>query len=460
MGREWASNRVLHQSNRNRAKLTDNAIMNRPDVDQEDKIDAERLPSFDGVRWTSYSLEDFTDLYWDEIGPCLEAEGNPASEKPTHQWFRDHDARAFLAALRRHHDRSFGEFWNEDLGLGDAEAGYAWATTDDATIDALEGFLDRRESRYSLATSSVDALRTRLNLYVRAYREANGTDDLLTPIHREKEHPAYEAVDAVYAAFDWLNDGAEREYSAQTLQRVRRVVDAWYQHLVGRRVASMNPASGLYDEFKWEVEDSPTPSLSASQIRKLMQATATSREQLLVVALAGWGLRASEVAALHVSQFHRDVAEDDVPFITFESRKNGPGEVSLLYGIDVLDARIDELAEDETWTGYLFPSSQGKTPYVTRDTVRNWFQNLASEAGLPERIEGERPSPQLCRRFWYDTYTAVLEGVLEGVDEIAAEQGSSDPRVVMQNYLSDSRSRRVRREFMREQLEDAFGENL
>jgi integrase len=124
----------------------------------------------------------------------------------------------------------------------------------------------------------------------------------------------------------------------------------------------------------------------------------------------------------------------------------------------VFDARIDELAEDETWSGYLFPSAQGETPYVTRDTIRNWFQNLAASADLPEQIHGERPSPQLCRRFWYDTYTAVLEGVLEGVDEIASEQGSSDPRVVMQNYLSDSRSRRVRREFMRERLDEAFGE--
>jgi hypothetical protein len=93
---------------------------------------------------------------------------------------------------------------------------------------------------------------------------------------------------------------------------------------------------------------------------------------------------------------------------------------------------------------------------VTRDTIRNWFQKLAAEADLPDQIEGERPSPQLCRRFWYDTYTAVLEGVLEGVEEIAAEQGSSDPQVVMQNYLSDSRSRQLRREFMREQLTDIF----
>ncbi len=434
--------------------------MSQPDTDQDGSSEVEQSPSLDVVRWTTCSLEDFTDLYWNEIAPCLEAEGiDPKSEKPTHQWFRDHDARSFLAALRRHHDRSFGEFWNEDLALADDDEGYVWATDDQETIDALEEFLERRKSRYGLSTSSVNTLRTRLNLYVRAYREANGTGDLLTPVKRQQETPAYEAVDACYAAFDWLNEGAEHEYSAQTLQRVRRVVDAWYQHLVGRRIASMNPASGLYDEFKWELEESPTPALSVEHVQKLMQAAATTRDQLLVVALAGWGLRASEVAALHVSQFNRDVPEDDVPFIAFENRKNGPGEVSLLYGLDIFDSRIDELATDEAWTGYLFPSPQGSKPHVTRDTIRNWFQTLASEADLPDRIKGERPSPQLCRRFWYDTYTAVLEGVLEGVEEIATEQGSSDPKVVMQNYLSDSRYRRVRREFMREQLNAAFGES-
>ncbi|WP_317176025.1 hypothetical protein [Halomontanus rarus] len=434
--------------------------MTQSETEQDTATEVERTPSFDSIRWTSCSLEDFAELYWEQVAPCLEAEGiDSTSEKPTHQWFRDHGARSFLAALRRHHDRSFGKFWSEDLGLGHEDDSYTWATADKETIDALEQFLNRRRSRYNLATSSVDALRTRLNLYVRAYREANETDDLLTPIQREQEAPAYEAVDSCYAAFDWLNEGTERTYSAQTLQRVRRVVDAWYQHLVGRRIASMNPASGLYDEFKWKVKESPTPALSATHIRKLMQATMTTREQLLVVALAGWGLRASEVAALHVSQFHLDVTEDDVPFIAFENRKNGPGEVSLLFGLDVLDSRIDEIADDDVWTGYLFPSLQGETPHVTRDTIRNWFQNLATKAGLPDQIEGERPSPQLCRRFWYDTYTAVLEGVLEGVDEIAAEQGSSDPRVVMQNYLSNSRSRRVRREFMREQLDAAFGES-
>jgi len=218
----------------------------------------------------------------------------------------------------------------------------------------------------------------------------------------------------------------------------------------------LNPASGLYDEFKWEVEASSTPSLSVEHIQNLVAAATEIREKLLVMALAGWGLRASEVAALHISQFNRNVPDNDVPYIAFEDRKNGPGEVSVLFGEDLLDSRIEAVAADDTWSGYLFPSSQGATPHVTRDTVRNRFQDLASKADLPEHIDGEQPSPQLCRRFWYDTYTAVLEGVLDGVEEIAAEQGSSDPQVVMHNYLSDNRSRQLRRQFMREQLAEAF----
>ena len=420
--------------------------------------DSDRTPSFDDVRWTTCSLDDFVRLYWERVAPCLEAdERDPETDRPGHEWFRRHGARSFLAALRRHHDRSFGEFWLTDLGLGDGETGYSWATEDERTIDALERFLDRRRSRYDLASSSVDALRTRLNLYVRAYARANGTDDLLEPVLRDGETSEFEAVDACYAAFDWLNESADETYSAATLRRTRRVIDAWYGHLVGRRIASINPASGLYDEFKWEPEPSATPALTADHVRAVVEAAETPEERLLVTALAGWGLRASEVASLHVSQIERDVADDDdVPHVVFENRKNGPGEVSVLFGMAALNARIDQLARDDSWHGYLFPSSRGATPHVTRDTVRNRFVDLATRADLPREIDGERPSPQLCRRFWYDTYSAALEGVLEGLEAIADEQGSSDPGVVMRNYLSESRARDLRREHMRTRLEAAF----
>ncbi|SEH68494.1 hypothetical protein SAMN05192561_1341 [Halopenitus malekzadehii] len=36
--------------------------MTHSDTEQEEEADAERFPSFDGVRWTSCTLKDFTDL--------------------------------------------------------------------------------------------------------------------------------------------------------------------------------------------------------------------------------------------------------------------------------------------------------------------------------------------------------------------------------------------------------------
>ncbi|WP_232820591.1 tyrosine-type recombinase/integrase [Halorussus litoreus] len=408
---------------------------------------------FAGVRWTTCSLDEFRELYWEVIAPRLEAEGcDPETDRPSHQWFREEGLRAFLAALRRHHDRSFGEFWREDLGLG-GKSGYDWATDDPDTRDALETFLDRRRTRHAVSRSTIETKRRRLNLYVRAYREANGEDDLLSPVAIDAETPTHEAVGACYAAFDWLNG---RDYHARTKTRVRSVVDSWYQHLVGRRLAAVNPATGLHEEFRWQADDSDPSPLAPEHVRALVRAAESPRERLLVVALAAWGLRANEVASLHVSQFVRDVADDEVPYVTFAERKNGPGEVNVVYGLDALDDRLDELAAREEWSGHLFPTEQGAKAHATRETIWSWFRELAERADLPAEIEGERPSPQLCRRYWYDTYTSALEAVLEGLEDIAAEQGSDDPRVVLSNYLSEERARKVRREFMRSELADAF----
>jgi site-specific recombinase XerD len=408
--------------------------------------------SFDDVRWSTLELSEFTELYKDEIEPERIAQGFEPDDRPSHEWFREHGLRPFLSALRRHHDYSFGAFWTELLAYG-TENGYDWATEDDATIDALESFLDSRRDRHDLAESSIDAKRRRLNLYVRAYVAANGDDDLLSPVARESDVRPYRAVDACYAAFDHLN---EQAYAPRTKRRVRGVVDEWYGHLVGRRRAGVNPAQGLYSEFRWSVSDPDPPSLSAAHVRALMDAATDDRDRVLVVALAAWGLRANEVASLHVDQLVRPSDAESVPYLHFEERKNGPGEVSVLFGLDEFEARVATLSEDDEWSGYLFPSAQGTAPHVTRGRIWAWFRELAAEAAVPESIDGARPSPQLARRFWYDAYTAVLGPVLEMVGEVAAEQGSSDPQVVVENYLQDERARRLRRTFMREQLEAAF----
>lgn len=411
----------------------------------------------DDVSWTLLDREELVDAYWVVVAPAMEADGlDPNQEKPTHSWLRSHDFRPLLYALREYHDMTFGEFWSTNLGLEAEEIGYEWATDHDRTIEALESFLTSRRERKDLADSSIDTLRYRLNRYVAAYLDENDTDDLVTPVARESDVPAYETVDACWAAFDRLHEDLD---GGQTKRRIHLVVSNWYAHLVRRKWAAVNPADGLDDEFDWSNDtgdDADTPCLATEHVRALYQGAEGSEDRLLVLALCAWGLRPNEVARLHTGQFVLDVPEDAVPYIVFDERKNGPGEVSLLYGREVLEERLAGFADRDDWDGYLFPSPHASSGPISRWTVWNRFTQLADRAGLPDDIDGVSPAPKMGRRYWYDAYSTSLDVVLGSLDEIAAEQGSASADVVLQNYLSDTRARKLRREYMRDQLAAAF----
>jgi hypothetical protein len=62
------------------------------------------------------------------------------------------------------------------------------------------------------------------------------------------------------------------------------------------------------------------------------------------------------------------------------------------------------------------------------------------------------------RRFWYTTYNEAAKQMMAGLEGIAADQGSSSTEIVSQNYLSEAEERRYRRELMRDELSDVFGE--
>ncbi|AUV84570.1 hypothetical protein C2R22_23520 (plasmid) [Salinigranum rubrum] len=410
----------------------------------------------DDISWTLLDRQELVDAYRAVVAPVMEDDDlDPKREKPTHSWLRGHDFRPLLYALREYHDMTFGEFWQEELELESEETGYDWATDHDRTIEALESFLDSRRERKGLSDSSIDTLRYRLNRYVSAYSDENDTDDLVTAVARESDVPAYEAVDACWAAFDRLHDELE---GGQTKRRIHLVVSNWYAHLVRRKWAAVNPADGLDDEFDWSngEGDADTPCLATEHVRALYQAADGPEERLLVLALCAWGLRPNEVAHLHTRQFVLDVVDDEVPYIAFEERKNGPGEVSLLYGQEVLEDRLAAFADRDDWDGYLFPSPHASGGPISRWTVWNRFTRLADQAGLPDEIDGVSPAPKMGRRYWYDAYSASLDVVLGSLDEIAAEQGSASADVVLQNYLSETRARKLRRQYMREQLATAF----
>jgi integrase len=406
-------------------------------------------PSPSEPSWTVLDRDGLVDAYWDAIAPAMRADGlDPETEQPTYDWLNQNGFRRFIYTLQEHHETTVTAFCDRDLEL--ESRGYDWGIDHADTVDALERYLDRQQQRKSWSESTVDAHRSRLGRYVRAYAEVNDTDDLLTAVDRASDVPAHEAVDACWATFDALDEAVARE----TLRRIYITVSDWYTTLVSRRQAALNPTDGL--DYNWSGDDGGTtsnPPLAPTHVTALFDAAADSRERLLVVALCGWGLRSGEVAALHADQI---VLDDDAPRIEFDQRKNGPGSVALIYGQAVVETRIAQL-DDGEWNGFLFPSSRSGSGHRTGGTIRNWFGELADRAGLPAEIDGRRPVPQMARRFWYDRYSSTVEALVDHqIQAVAEEQGSASATVVWDDYLSEARRRELRRGFMREKLSDAF----
>lgn len=146
----------------------------------------------------------------------------------------------------------------------------------------------------------------------------------------------------------------------------------------------------------------------------------------------------------------------EITYLDLDERENGPGQVSLLYGESELEDRLVTLADHDDWNGYPFPSTSAESGHMSGQTIRNWFDALVDVAGIPEEIEGEKPVLQMGRQFWYDRYSSSMDSVAEGIEGVATEQGSSSPEIVFQNYLSDERAQKLRREYMRKELATVF----
>jgi len=425
--------------------------------------------------WSQRDLDGLAALYWAEIAPVREAAGfDPERDRPSYRWLVENGFGGLQYALQTHHDTTVKEFFVDVVGVGDdaggpnaengaggtktgngagdaasdgaGATGYDWGIDHAPTRERLDDYLGGLEDRGGRAETTVASTRSRLATYARRYAARHGEADLLSGLADEGKRPA--EIERVLAALDDVAADLSSDASRlQYLGDVRR----FYAYLRRRGYAAYNPLEDADEEFPWERSEPDNPALSAAGVRGLLDAADAPGRRLLVVGLAGWGLRPSELAALHRDQV---VLDADDPHLRFEDRKNGPGTVSLLYGLADLAARLDDLADDPDWNGHLFPSARSASGHVTPDTIRNRFTRLAREAGV--RVDGEVPTPKMGRRFWYGTYVDATAAMLDRVAEIADDQGSASPEVVIENYLSESRRRAVRRRFMRRALEAAF----
>jgi site-specific recombinase XerD len=403
--------------------------------------------SSEQIQWSHKSLEELREFWNTEIELALQRAGHDLEDKPSYQDLLDIGYGGLTYTLREHHEMTLSEFLESVGYIEEPVEGYLWGIGDETTTEELESFIRTLERRQGLVDTTVATKRSRLATYAQLYDDLHGQANLVDRVVDDAERAA--EIRRVLAVFDELDVDLGTDASKQ---RYLSDVNQFYSHLERRAIAAFNPTSRISEEYNWTREERDNQPLSSEDVQRLYGAVESSEEELLVLALCAWGLRRSEVASLHASQV---VLEDKDPHIYFEQRKNGPGTVALVYGREKLSDRIDALgARDDEWNGYLFPSTASSSGHIVGETVQSRFQRLANRADVT--VRSETPTSKMGRRFWYTTYMGAQKQLLENLDVIASDQGSSDASVVLENYLSEAERRKYRREFMRERLADVF----
>ncbi|GAA0528729.1 tyrosine-type recombinase/integrase [Halorubrum aquaticum] len=395
-------------------------------------------------KWSRKSLDELADFYEREIAPERRQEGYDPNEIPSYQWLVDHGFSGLQYTVREHHEMTLTEFFEQAVGLGDdtSPETRAWPIDNEQMIEYLEQYF-RSQQRGSAAETTLQSKRSRLGQFLRHYDDLHGTSAIVSRITDVADQP--EEIQRVTAVFDALDEELE---SNDSKRRYRSDIDDLYSWLVDRGYGAFNPVR--YDH-EWDVAKRDNPALAPAQVGSLAAATENIEERLIVLGLCAWGLRRSELANLHVENVE---LQTESPYLSFDTRKNGPGTVALIYGQDVLADRIAQLSDQQGWDGYLFPSPDTRRDHVTGETLNRRFKLIATRADV--RVRGEFPTSKMGRRFWYSAYADAVEMVIERLQSVAHEQGSSDPMVVFRNYLSEEKRREYLRDAMYDRLAEAF----
>ncbi|WP_455448195.1 tyrosine-type recombinase/integrase [Natrinema thermotolerans] len=420
--------------------------------------------SSDGqINWSRKSLEDLQSFWNAHIEPDLARDGLDLDTRPTYDEITEAGYSGIAYALREHHDLTLSQFL-ATVGYPQpgSEASYQWGIDAETTIRELELYLGTYLERSGHSESTITSKRSRLARYVRTYDDLYDDARVVERVREDDVAPRDEKQ-RVRGVFDTFETGL-----SSTESKFKHVTDVrvFYEWLEEDRDAAFNPAQGAPHEKRWkkatpDEDERDPPALEADDIRAIVNACDSLEQRLLIVATCAWGLRRSEVAALSMDQFaptdedSRFDFDAEDPKIVFEERKNGPGRVSVQYGLETLADRYAQLADRDQWNGYLFPSAASESGHVGDGTITDRFKRLVKRAGVSGY--DETPTPQYGRRFWYRTYGDAVKRLSKRLETIAEEQGSNDPHVIVTNYYGEEEARKRRREFMREQLADAFG---
>jgi hypothetical protein len=223
-------------------------------------------------------------------------------------------------------------------------------------------------------------------------------------------------------------------------------------------VVDHDPISSLVARVKWTGTPSrPEHVPSTDLVCAYFEACETQVEQLIILSLAGHGIRPSGLAGNEDMDSYQLDAE--IPHIEFSrERKNGVGRTPLMVGVEFLREYFQTLSRDPEWDGTLLPSDRA----ADGSRVENWIRDKVEEIG--ERVEqtmsdGSKPTPKDFRQFWYTNMAGAYDDWIAQADTVASLQGGSSGRVAA-GYVGDSQWFEKFLRYMRPILRSAFPEDI
>lgn len=370
-----------------------------------------------------------------------EKQGSPR-DYPAVRWLSTNGYSHIRWILREKHDMGTPEFFILLTSAGSSDE-YEWNIDDVATIERGNAYLEDRVDCRGWSESTLHSQRSRIDQVLRRFSDEYGTAEMLAIANDgELKTEVYEAFKQVVKD---LRDELTSDRSAHHYVRATHRFFEW----LGRadRIA-YDPMEDIEDEFNWDLTSDST-SLEPEQIRQLWICAETDEERMLVIGYCVWGVRTKELPRIHVDQFKLD---GEVPYIQFEEsdRKNGEGQVSLLFGLDTLTNLLEKRAQQPNWNGYLFPSSKDDRSFLGPSQARARFKALCRKAGV--KVDGDTATPKHGRSFYYNILTDAETDLLETAEEIAKEQGAKDAKAVREFYLTPESRRQYRDVFFRERI--------
>lgn len=376
-------------------------------------------------------------------------QGLDPREKPTHKWLRKNGHRQFL---RRVKDLGYtpDEFLLNECGF---ERSSKDLPCDDPELRAeVKDWLEFEDNvNERINDGSIEDARCHLRRIMEISEEYAGTSNLLKYGRGERgvcTNRAMQLMRGLKKEFD--NSGTRRNY----VTTFRDFIQA----KCGEDVIEHDPITALVDRAGWTHERSrPEYVPSTSLVKSYYQACETLVEQMVILLLAGYGLRPADTEEENLNELL--VLESENPHLAFsDDRKNGVAKVPIIKGLPVVHEYLSRLEADPEYDGGVFPSDNRDCGTRCTGWIRDTVERIGERTDVTME-NGEKPTPKHFRQFWYTHFLTAWSEWLDHCNKTGEMQGTSS-ELSVNTYSTAAPWFKTYRSYIQPIIDEAFPQNM